>query len=110
MANESVEIQIARLEERFKTILDYMKDNKGSQDLFKEWMTQTNETLIKIDNRIENVEDNLAKASPTIDEFLIIKHKVVGAGLMGKWLWLGLGGILGALMTMRESIFAWLAK
>lgn len=108
--SESAETQIARLEERLKTIFELLERSNRDQNAIKEWMNQTNLALNKIDSRVKGVEDSLAKASPTIEEFITIKHKVVGAGIMGKWIWGGAGMLLGVLGTMRESIIMWVSK
>lgn len=107
---ESTEAQIARLDERLKSILTIMKDAREGQRHQQEWMTVVNQTLITIGGRVENVENNLARASPTIDEFITIKHKVIGAGILGKWIWGGLGLLIGVVYSMREAIFTWVAK
>ena len=57
-----------------------------------------------MDNRLKNVEDNLAKNEPTIEEFITIKHKVVGAGIFGKWVWAGAGAIIGVLAADAENV------
>ena len=104
MGNESMEIQLARQEERMKTILLRMEEDRLEHRQSREQMGAINSTLIAIGNRVENVEASLAKATPTIDEFITIKHKVVGAGLMGKWAWIIGAGLLGFLFGVRNHI------
>lgn len=110
MSGESPEVQMARLDERLKTILSRLDEAKEDQKSQERWMGRMDTAMTAIHNRVENVENNLAKASPTIDEFLVIKAKVVGAGIFGKWLWLGLGGLIGLLASSRAAIFEWLSK
>ena len=110
MSGESPEVQMARLDERLKTILSRLDEAKEDQKSQERWMDRTDIALTAINNRVENVEASLAKASPTIDEFLVIKAKVVGAGVFGKWLWLGLGGLIGLLAGGRTMIFEWFSK
>lgn len=106
---ESTEIQLARLDERMKMLLDRMEENHESHVRTRAWMGQVDRTLHDIGSRVGNVETSLAKSAPTIEEFMAIKHKVIGAGIAGRWLWLGLGAILGLLISAREYIFRFFA-
>jgi hypothetical protein len=110
MGQESQEVQIARLEERLKTIMNRLEEAREEQESQREWRGIVNLQLTAIGSRVENVESSLAKASPTIDEFITIKHKVVGAGLMGKWVWGGLGILIGFIYSARESILSMVTK
>lgn len=107
---ESTEAQIARLDERLKSIILLMGDASESQHRQQEWMTTVNQTLVAIGTRVESVEHSLAKASPTIDEFITIKHKIQGAGAVGKWLWVALGFLVGTAYSMRETLLHWISK
>ena len=102
--SESTEIQLARLDERMKMILDRMEDNQESHAQTKDWMRQTDSTLQDITTRVGGVENSLSKAAPTIEEFMTIKHKVIGAGLVGRWMWLTMGTLLGLVISMREQL------
>ena len=101
---EPTEIQLARLDERMKMLLDRMEDNQESHAQTRDWMRKTDYTLQDITSRVGNVETSLSKAAPTIEEFMTIKHKVIGAGLVGKWMWLTLGTLLGLMISMREQL------
>lgn len=101
---ESTEIQLARLDERMKMLLDRMEENHESLIKTRAWMGQVDRTLGEINHRVGSVESSLAKSAPTIEEFMTIKHKVIGAGLAGKWLWLALGAILGIIINARDNI------
>jgi hypothetical protein len=106
MSNESVEIQMARQEERMKTILFRMEEDRLEHRQSRERIDSISHSLNAIGSRVENVESSLARATPTIDEFITIKHKVVGAGLMGKWAWTIGAGIIGFLFGLRAEIGA----
>lgn len=58
----------------------------------------------RTNNRLKIVEDSISKNAPTIEEFITIKHKVVGAGAMGKWLWVAGSFLLGAAFAIRTNI------
>ena len=110
MGGESTEVQIARMDERISQILREMSLSGEGRKLQYEKLEDMNRQLSSIGSRVENVEASLAKAGPTIDEFLIIKHKVVGAGIAGKWAWAIGGGLLSFLFASRETITNWLSK
>lgn len=104
---ESTEIQLARLDERMKMLLDRMDATHESHGTTKEWMSKTDGTLSRIGNRLLNVEQSLQKAAPTIEEFITIKHKILGAGIAGRWMWVTFGTLLGIVISMREQIIRW---
>ena len=104
MGTESTEVQMARLEERLKVILERLDEAKNDQQTNQQHIAMITQTLQGISNRVENVESSLATAKPTIEEFITIKHRVVGAGMMGKWVWLVAGGIIGMLFSARGTI------
>lgn len=110
MGSESPEVQMARLEERLKTMMQWMAEAKNDQKANNEFLIKMEQSIIAIGSRVQGVEESLAKASPTIDEFITIKHKVVGAGIMGKWVWAIGGGIIGMLFAARETIISMVTK
>lgn len=110
MGGESAEVQIARLDERLQQILRELELSRDGRKQQYEKLEQLNQSVSVLSGRVENVENSLAKTAPTIDEFLIIKHKVVGAGIMGRWVWLAGGSIIGFLFTSREAILSWVTK
>lgn len=73
-------------------------------------LTNLRESVAEVGNRLKNVEESLARNEPTIEEFITIKHKVVGAGLFGKWVWAAAGAIIGILAVARREIFSWFAS
>ena len=104
MGTESPEVQMARLEERLKVILARLDEARSDQQTQQNQMGLITQTLQNMANRVENVESSLATAKPTIEEFITIKHRVVGAGMMGKWVWAIAGGLLGMLFSARVQI------
>ena len=107
---ESHDAQIARLDERLTSIVALMRESREEFKLHKDLAKEISTSLANIGHRVESVEHSLAKASPTIDEFIIIKHKIQGAGMLGKWLWVALGFLVGTVYSMRETIFHWISK
>ena len=102
---EPTEIQLARMDERMKMILDRLDEGQNSFAKTSDWMNSVDRRLGDITFRMTNVEHSLASARPTIDEFIKIKHKITGAGLAGKWLWAGLGVLLGVVISARDLLF-----
>ncbi|QDH83965.1 hypothetical protein KMC60_gp46 [Achromobacter phage vB_AxyP_19-32_Axy11] len=107
MSNESAEVQIARVEERLKTIFEMLeREGNSKRDIYKE-LQALSQGMLLLNGRVGNVESSLAKSAPTIEEFITIKHKVVGAGLMGKWIWAVAGGLLSAIIFAKKELFSW---
>lgn len=107
--NESGELLLVRLEERLKTLFENHTRERQDREKLEETLGELRDSINDIGNRLKNVEDSLAKNEPTIEEFITIKHKVVGAGIFGKWVWAGAGAIIGVLAAARREIFAWFA-
>lgn len=110
MSAESPDVKIARMEERLTVMLSELQQAKDGRKQQYETLEAINRALLKIENRVQGVEEQLSRATPTIDEFITIKHKVVGAGALGKWVWAAGSCIITILATSRETIFTWLAK
>lgn len=92
-----------------KTLFDYQTRDRQDREKLEETLVQLKDSITKMDNRLKNVEESLAKNEPTIEEFITIKHKVVGAGIFGKWVWAAAGAIIGILAATRREIFTWFA-
>lgn len=92
-----------------KTLFENQTRDRQDREKLEETLSELRDSINDIGNRLKNVEDSLAKNEPTIEEFITIKHKVVGAGIFGKWVWAGAGAIIGVLAAARREIFAWLA-
>lgn len=92
-----------------KTLFENQTRERQDREKLEETLVELRDSINDIGNRLKNVEDSLAKNEPTIEEFIAIKHKVVGAGIFGKWVWAGAGAIIGVLAAARREIFAWFA-
>ena len=93
-----------------KTLFENQTRERQDREKQEETLVELRDSINDIGNRLKNVEDSLAKNEPTIEEFITIKHKVVGAGIFGKWVWAGAGAIIGVLAAARREIFAWFAS
>lgn len=108
--NIEVHVQMARLEERLKGISEGLTLDRESRKQQYETMNEISRSLSSLDNRVGVVEKGFADSAPTIEEFITIKHKVVGAGIAGKWMWAAAGVIISMIFTFRREIIAWLSK
>lgn len=93
-----------------KTLFENQTRDRQDREKLEETLAELRDSINDMGNRLKNVEDSLAKNEPTIEEFITIKHKVVGAGIFGKWVWAGAGAIIGVLAAARREIFAWFAS
>lgn len=108
MSVESSEVMIARLEEQLKTLFRMLElERESKSNIYKE-LQSLSTNMTAVNHRLSNVESSLANSAPTIEEFITIKHKMVGAGLMGKWIWAIAGGLIGFIWSARKEIAAWL--
>lgn len=92
-----------------KTLFENQTRDRQDREKLEETLAELRDSINDMGNRLKNVEDSLAKNEPTIEEFITIKHKVVGAGIFGKWVWAGAGAIIGVLAAARREVFAWFA-
>lgn len=110
MSNDSSGVLLAILEERLQTLIRNHEKDEKNQEKLEAALSDLKLSMQKLESRLKSVEDSLAKSEPTIEEFITIKHKVVGAGIFGKWVWAGAGAIIGILAAARREIFAWFAS
>lgn len=110
MGDTSIEVQLALLGERFGHIQRELVDAKASRKEQYETLEKQNVTLLSIENRVVKVEESLKQQAPTIEEFITIKHKVVGAGIAGKWIWGALAFLIGLAFGFRTEIIKWLTR
>lgn len=107
--SDPIEVMLARLDERFRTLFENQKSEREDRAKLEKSLVDLSKSVADMGSRLKNVEDSLARNEPTIEEFITIKHKVVGAGIFGKWIWAGAGAIIGILAAARREIFTWFA-
>ena len=108
--SESSEVQIARLDERYKNLLYAMEQERDAQQATNDKIDKLQEVLLRMSSRMENVEQAVATAAPTLNEFVTWKHKIVGAGTAGKLIWASTAGLLGFMYGAREHISHFLGR
>lgn len=107
--SESLESQLARLDERMKMMLERMDENHDSHVKNRAWMSQVDRSLHEIGSRVSNVENSISRNAPSLEELVAIKHKVMGAGMAGRWLWVAVGSVLTLIVSAREQLARLLA-
>ncbi|NUM72746.1 hypothetical protein HUU40_00150 [candidate division KSB1 bacterium] len=99
--NQALEIGFAVMQDQMKRIIEDNEDAKKSRK-------ETYQKLEMMDKRLHLVEMHVSTAAPTLAEFIVLKHKVAGAGLLGKWLWAFGGVLIGVVFAGREAVKNWL--
>lgn len=110
MSIDTSDVLLGRLEERLQILINNREKDENNQEKLENTLHGLLLSVQQMEGRLKSVEDSLAKSEPTIEEFITIKHKVVGAGIFGKWVWAGAGAIIGILAAARREIFAWFAS
>lgn len=108
--NESVEVRVARLEEQLRFLVEEAKEAKTNRKGQYENIELLRQAMTTMAGEVTEVKTKLAGQAPTIEEFITIKHKVVGAGKLGGWLWTAGAFLIGILAASRETIVDWIAK
>lgn len=102
--SESVDVRLARLEERLSAFFSAAEVNRQNIVALRDWTSDMDRLMIQVSQRLDKVDASLSSAQPTLDEFSAIKHKVEGAGVAGKWLWAGMALIVGWVSGAREFL------
>ena len=110
MSSGNLERLIGQLEGTQGMILQELRDAKESRKAQYEAIEEVKSTMNTIHGRVSVVEASLTEYGPTIQEFLKIKQQVVGAGALGKYLWVVGAALIAAAYKFREGILEWLAK
>lgn len=108
--SEPIEVRVARLEENMKFLVDNAKLDREGRKTQYEAIEKLGQAMQALGTDMTAVKEKLAGQAPTIEEFITIKHKVVGAGKLGRWIWVVLAAVIGYIFAARESIGLWLTK
>lgn len=104
---ESDKVALARLDERLeqqmRTLFGLVKEIQSTQSELTTKMT-------KVDGRLDNVENALSRAQPTLNDYIEVKHKIVGVGRAGTYIWSAFVGILSVAIFFKDTIFGWFSK
>lgn len=100
--SESTEVLLARLDER-------LRNSQEQQAAILHGQKEQSDRLQVLEQQMAAVQNSLTTQKPVIDEFITIKHKVVGAGQFGKWAWVIGAATVSFLIGSKEFIQRWLA-
>jgi hypothetical protein len=103
-------VQMARLEERVRTIITQLELDREDRKSHERKAEEYNRLLVTINSRVEKLEAGISSVAPTIQEFIEFKQKLLGAGFLGKWLWVGVGVLVGFIFSMKTEIATWLTR
>lgn len=84
-----------RLADIDRAISDERKDSATSRQRVYEKLDGVDDKLNSMDRRVEKLEVALSSINPTVAEFLTYKANVEGARMLGRFLWVTGGVILG---------------
>ena len=107
MSVESVEVRVARLEENMKFLVQEAGEAKQGRKVQYETNDLLSKLISNLTNDMKMVTDKLAGQAPTIEEFITIKHKVEGAGKLGKFFWVigtAIISVIGTLVAVSKGL------
>lgn len=89
----SLEAMVGKLSGQVELLL--VRDDKAESNrkALYEKVEEVAKDVQAVNLRLTAAELAITENEPTIREFITIKHKVQGAGTLGKWLW-GIGGVI----------------
>lgn len=107
MTPDKQEVAIAvlqeRMEQQMKTIFNLLEKQGVNAEKLAEG-------FIRMEGRMGQMEEALAKAQPTLDSYISVQHKIEGAGMAGKYFWAVATAVLSAFVFFREAIVNWITK
>lgn len=95
--SEPIEVRVARLEENVGFLVAEAKEAKEARKNQYGRNEDNNLTLVQLATSVKSLEEKFAGQAPTIEEFITIKHKVVGAGKLGQVVWAIGSALIGAI-------------
>ena len=110
MADTSLEGQLGRVVGQQEMILRELSDARADRKQHYIAIDDIRGSVLTLDGRMTIVEEAIMKFGPTIDEFIEIKHKVIAAGKLGKWLWIAGFALIGLIAKFRVELMTWISK
>ena len=110
MSNNSVDVRLALIDERIRTIIANMESDRLAIKEQCDKVLLLDTKINDIGVRIQLMERNLDDLTPAMDEFIRMKHRAHGIGLVGKWVWVIVCAVVGALFAIRREIAEWVSK
>lgn len=110
MPQRSQDVLLGELLGRQNAILEELRDAKTSRKNQYEAIEEIRDNIARIDIRQTEMETKLLGYAPTIEEFISIKQKVIGAGKLGQYLWLIGAALITAAYKFRVEMMSWFGK
>ena len=107
--SDSLDVQVARVVEGMRIIAKDLDSAAISRIAQYEKTEQLILSMALLDSRVKSIEQSVAAAAPTLVEFTAMKHKVQGAGILGRWIWLGAGALIGLFINIK-GLIPWISK
>lgn len=95
---------MARMQEQLKSVILALAEDREDRKERDKQITEIAKNTANTEARLAVVESQMVSNAPTIQEFITIKHRVVGAGILGKWAWLLGGATISLIFSGREAI------
>lgn len=99
-----IRVSMGVMQEQMKTLIEDSKEARHARKNMYQSQEKRDETLIRIEHRLEKVEAFILGASPTLAEFNSLKLKAQGAGALGRVVWIGAGMLIGAIAGLSGVI------
>ena len=106
---DSMEVQVARIAEGMRVVVKDLDAAAASRKAQYEKTEQIVLNMALLDSRVKNLETTIASTAPTLAEFTAMKHKVQGAGIFGRWVWVAAGALIGLLINIK-GLLSWFPK
>ena len=107
--SDSMEVQVARIAEGMRIIVKDLDDAAISRNSQYKRVEEIALSVALMDARVKNMESTIASNAPTLAEFTAMKHKVQGAGVFGRWIWVAAGALIGLLINIK-GLLPWIPK
>lgn len=108
--SEIIETRVVRLEEKLSFLVEEAKEAKLARKLQYSTNEDNRIQMAAIGHSLAMVQTKLDGQTPTIEEFISIKQKVIGAGKIGKAIWAAGVFVIGVAYSSREAILHWFSK
>jgi hypothetical protein len=107
------EVREAAMEQRmFEMVMDRFDRMERRQDaseesrrLLHEKINHTERAMDLLRNEVQSLDKSLSSLTPTVQEFIMVKQQVAGAGRLGRALW-WIGGLI---LTAAASVISYFA-
>ena len=108
--SDATALLLSRLDSIDTAIRANAQESRESRRRMYNHMEAADQKIEQLDARVAHVETAVTRMTPTLTEFVTIKAKVEGAGVLGRALWF-VGGVLisvvAAIVTSWHTITAW---